>query len=96
MSEEHDMYGENLDCELAVSRFNRLMHDIIRGCTSRNTFEPWEVELLLDIDACELEPKRAREVLQRYRKAAERQLDYGVAPPLKLSEYLKRSRPESG
>ena len=54
------------------------------------------MELLIDIEACELEPSRARDVLRRYHKAAERQLDYGVTPPLKLSEYLKRSQPRPG
>jgi len=41
-------------------------------------------------------PGRFKAVLRRYRKAIERQLDYGVVPPLKLSEYLKLNLPESG
>lgn len=82
-----------LDSQLVLGRFNRLMQDLMRGETSRNSFEPWEIDLLLDIADCTLEPKGARDVLRRYRKAAERQLDFGVVPPLKLSEYLRRNQP---
>jgi hypothetical protein len=85
-----------MDPQHLLGRFNRLMHDLMRGRSSRNTFEPWEVELLLDIEGCGLKPRHARYVLRRYQKAAERQLDFGVTPPLKLSDYLKRSPPASG
>jgi hypothetical protein len=84
------MEHADLDAQEVLGRFNRLMHEVMRGCASRNTFEPWEVELLVDMERCGLEPRHAKYVLRRYQKAAERQLDYGVTPPLKLSEYLKR------
>lgn len=84
------------DPQLVLSRFTRLMNELQRGQITRNTFEPWEVELLLDIGACGLKPKRLRSVLRGYRKAAERRLDYGVVPPLKLSEYLKQNLRASG
>lgn len=84
------------DSQLVLGRFSRLMTDLMRGQTSRNTFERWEIELLVDIESCGLAPKRAREVLRRYRKAVERQLDYGVTPPLRLSEYLKQRQEGSG
>lgn len=84
------------DPQLVLGRFTRLMNELLRGQIARNTFEPWEVELLVDIEGCGLTPKRFKHVLRRYQKAIERQLDYGVVPPLKLSEYLKRNLPECG
>jgi hypothetical protein len=80
---------DQLDVEATLGRFNRLMRELLDGETKRNCFNPWEVELLLDIEACKLDPRRARETLRRYQKAAERRLDYGVLPPLKLSEYMQ-------
>lgn len=84
------------DSQLVLGRFTRLMQDVMRGGSGRTCFEAWEVDLLLDIAACDLDRKRARDVLRRYQKAAEKRLDYGVLPPLKLSEYLKLNRASSG
>jgi len=83
------------DSQQVLGRFNRLMKDVLAGGASRNTFEPWEVDLLLDIARCELEPARARAVLVRYHQAAGHQLDLGRLPPLKLSEYLRLHQPAS-
>ena len=81
------------NAEVMLNRFSRLMRDVLRGGTTRTSFALWEVELLLDIAVSGLEGPRARVVLERYRKTVERQLDYGILPPLKLSEYLKQLRP---
>ena len=40
-----------------LNPFNRLIGDLLRGTMSRNAFQPWEVELLLDLDACQV-PKK--------------------------------------
>ncbi|HEX8985688.1 MAG TPA: hypothetical protein VF767_09660 [Bryobacteraceae bacterium] len=74
-----------------ILRFNQLLRDVESGSTDRNSFRPWEVELLLDMQTCALGPDRKR-VLRRYRKAAQRRMEHGCAEPLKLSEYLARSR----
>ena len=69
-------------------RYNRLIRGLLSGRINRNTFQPWEVELLLDIEACPL-PKRAREgVLRRYLRAIQRQIEKGATVPMKLSEFL--------
>jgi hypothetical protein len=78
------------DSSQLIVRFERLMHDVENGNTKRNTFRPWEVELLLDMMSCELGSARNR-VLRRYRKAVHRCLERGAAKPLMLSEYLSRS-----
>jgi len=71
-----------------LNRFNRLMGELVRGAIIRNSFQPWEIDLLLDIDNCPLDRRRRLEILRQYQKAVERQLDTGPGPPLKLSEYL--------
>jgi len=71
-------------------RFRRLLADIMRGATVRNSFEPWEVEILLDLENCEVMPRRRLETLRQYEKAVERQMEMGPGPPMKLSEYLQQ------
>ena len=69
-------------------RFNRLVRGLLSGRIARNTFQPWEIELLLDIEGCQI-TKRAREgVLRRYLRAIRRQIEKGATTPMKLSEFL--------
>ncbi len=79
------------DASQTLIRFNRLMRDLDNGETSRTSFVPWEVELLLDLDSCGLSQHEKRRVLRRYQKAAQRRIEAGFEP-LKLSEYLGRRR----
>ena len=74
--------------ELMLNRFKRLMGELLRGEIARNSFHPWEVEILLDMDACQMEPRRRVDILRQYQKAVERQLESGQGPPIKLSEFL--------
>jgi hypothetical protein len=76
--------------ELMRNRFIRMIGELTRGTIMRTTFQDWEVELLLDVGQCTLEPRERTEILRQYQKAVERQLDYGEGPPLKLSEFLQR------
>jgi hypothetical protein len=76
--------------ELMLNRFNRLMAEVLRGAVTRNSFQPWEVEILLDMENCELRPRRRLEVLRQYQKAVQRQMETGPGPPMKLSQYLER------
>jgi hypothetical protein len=78
------------DSQAILTRFNRLMRDIRNGASTRTCFKAWEVDLLLDIEACGLEPLNRRRILQRYTRAAQRRLEQGLSRPLKLSEYLAR------
>jgi hypothetical protein len=75
--------------ELMFHRFQRLLNDIIRGTTARNAFQPWEVEILLDLANCQLMPRRRLEILRQYERAVARQMEAGPGPPMKLSEYLQ-------
>ena len=76
------------DSDAVLAQFNRLIQELLRGNMHRNTFRPWEIELLLDIEACNLRETNKRDTLRRYQKAVQRQMEKGAALPLKLSEYL--------
>lgn len=71
------------------SRFLRLTTELMRGAVARTSFTPWEIELLLDVSACQIPAKRRETTLRQYQKAVERQLNHGPGPPMKLSEYLQ-------
>jgi hypothetical protein len=75
--------------ELMLNRFRRLVAELQRGSITRNDFQPWEIELLLDIETCQLERKRKADILRQYQRAVERQLEMGSGPPMKLSEFLQ-------
>jgi len=71
-----------------LNRFNRLMSDLAHGAVTRSGFEPWEVEILMDIKSCKLEPRRRSAIMRQYRRAVQRQLETGPGPPMKLSHFL--------
>ena len=81
-----------LDSDTVLARFNRLMQDLQRGSIRRNTFLAWEVDLLLDIEACALREGALRRELQRYQAAVKRRMGKGERVPLKFSEYLTARR----
>ena len=78
--------------EIMLNRFRRLIRELSRGDLQRNSFEPWEIGILLDIQACALPARRQLEILPAYRKAVEHQMESGPGPPMKLSEYLQRKK----
>ena len=88
------------DSDAVLAQFNRLIQELLRGNMHRNTFRPWEVELLLDIEGCNLRDSSRRETLRRYQRAVQRHMEKGSRLPLKLSEYLdavkaKKTKPKA-
>jgi hypothetical protein len=71
-----------------LGRFRRLMSEVRSGVVRRNNFEPWEIDILLDLPNCHLTRRRMLRVLERYRIAVERQLEMGCGPPIKPSQFL--------
>jgi hypothetical protein len=71
-----------------ANRFNRLVKEILQGEVRRNTFQPWEVYLLLDLEACRLTRSRREDALRRYQRAVQRQLERGELPPVRFSDYV--------
>lgn len=84
------------DSEVILNRFNKLMQELIRGNMTRNTFQPWEIEILLDIEACQLREVVRRETLRRYQKAVQRAMEKGAPQPFRLSEYLSNKKSAAG
>jgi hypothetical protein len=89
------MIGTSPDPEILLAQFNRLMQELLRGNMNRNCFRPWEIDLLLDIEGCQLKDSNRRDVLKRYQKAVQRHVERGSQSLLKLSEYLDKSRRRS-
>lgn len=84
------------DSETVLAQFNRLIQELLRGNMNRNTFRPWEIEVLLDIEACNLRDASRRETLRRYQRAVQRHMEKGARLPLKLSEYLEAVKAKRG
>jgi hypothetical protein len=82
---------ELMERDLMWTRFNRLATELIAGKLARNTFQQWEIDVLLDAAGCSLEPRRRVEILQKYQHAVNRQLNDGPGPPMKLSDYLQQN-----
>jgi hypothetical protein len=82
------MYEALPDSDAVLAQFNRLIQELLRGNMHRNTFRPWEIELLLDIENCNLRETNKRETIKRYQKAVQRHMEKGARLPMKLSEYL--------
>src|ERR1700726_5324428 len=82
-------YDSLPDSDTVLAQFNRLIQELLRGNIHRNTFRPWEIELLLDIESCSLREAHKRDTLRRYQKAVQRHMEKGAPLPLKLSEYLE-------
>ena len=86
---DNSMHDSMPDSDAVLAQFNRLIQELLRGNMRRNTFRPWEVELLLDIESCNLREASKRETLRRYQKAVQRHMEKGAGLPLKMSEYLE-------
>jgi hypothetical protein len=84
------------DSDAVLAQFNRLIQELVRGNMQRNTFRPWEIEVLLDIESCNLREVNKRDVLRRYQKAVQRHMERGARLPLKLSEYLESVKTRRG
>jgi hypothetical protein len=90
---------ELIELEVMLNRFNRLISEVMRGALARNSFQAWEVEILVDLENCQLDRRRRLEILRQYQRAVERQMAVGPGPPMKLSEFLtirarRREQPE--
>jgi hypothetical protein len=85
-------HHEDVDADTVLAQFNRLIQELLRGNMNRNTFRPWEIDILLDIEACQIRDATRRETLRRYQRAVQRQMEKGAGKPMKLSEYLEYLR----
>jgi hypothetical protein len=82
-----------IELESRLASLDSLIADLNSGQFRRTTFLPWEIEFLLDVQACNLGEANKKGLLKRYQKAAHRWCDRGGRTFLLLSEYLaKRHR----
>jgi len=86
------MMVPDVDAEVLLAQFNRLLTELLRGNMNRNSFQPWEIEILLDIESCDLRDSNRREMLRRYQKAVQRDMERGAPMPMRLSQYLDSLR----
>jgi len=75
-----------------LAQFDRLIQELLSGSIQRGAFQTWEIEILLDIESCEL--SHPGSVLRQYQEAVQRQMETGASLPMKLSEYMASSRAE--
>jgi len=85
-----------VELELMLNRFKRLMGEVMRGVIARNSFQPWELEILMDMENCHLDRRRRFDILRQYQRAVERQMVTGPGPPMKLSQFLAMREQRSG
>jgi hypothetical protein len=77
-----------VELELMLNRFKRLMGEVVRGVIARNSFQPWEMEILMDMENCQLDRRRRFDILRQYTRAVERQMVTGPGPPMLISQFL--------
>jgi hypothetical protein len=85
-----------VELELMLNRFKRLMGEVMRGVIARNSFQRWEMEILLDMENCQLDRRRRLNILRQYQRAVERQMVIGPGPPMTLSQFLAMREQRSG
>ncbi len=75
-----------------VTRFRQLLRALTRGEIKTNTFERWEVDILLDILAQNLSPEERVRTIGRYQTAALREMRESGGMPIRFSLYLSRQK----
>jgi hypothetical protein len=84
------MLGEDYESGSITRRFENFLEALLQGTLVRNSFEPWEAKLLMDIDGCVMQRSIKRRRLVRYERAVIRHLEKGGAEPFLFSEYLQK------
>jgi hypothetical protein len=74
--------------ESGLAQFMRLLDDLLTGNLQRSKFQAWEIEILLDIESCDLPGPVKHQALREYQDAVRAQMEKGADRPLKFSEYL--------
>ena len=88
------------DSDAVLVQFNHLIKELLDGDIRRNSFRPWEIDILIDIESCDFGDVSKQNMLRRYQNAVRGQMEKGARLPLKLSEYMellriKRTQPKT-
>ncbi|HYZ83538.1 MAG TPA: hypothetical protein VE621_04025 [Bryobacteraceae bacterium] len=80
---------DNNSAERVIESFRSLIREMRTGRLQRNTFQPWEIELLLDAQQITLPPSLKSRLLERYERVAlKRMAKQKQRLPMKFSEYV--------
>ncbi len=80
------------ELENRLAQLDKMLEDLISGRLRRTTFQPWEVEVLLEIQACRMSDSKRKMLLRRYQKAVHRWFSRGERTLLSFSDYLAKRR----
>jgi hypothetical protein len=75
--------------DAVLAQFNRLLRELLGEGLHRHTFRPWEIEILLDIESCDLKGPKRGTILRRYQKAVQRMMEQGAQMPLRFASYME-------
>jgi hypothetical protein len=75
-----------------LNGFNKLIQEMLQGGPKRTGFQPWEVQLLIDLSTCRLSRRYRTAMLLRYQETVQRLLLRGESAFLPPSEFLFRQR----
>ncbi len=75
-----------------LTQFNNLIQEVASGQMHRHLFEPWELEVLLDIESCCVRQSSRAGLLRRYQRAATIRANAAPSPLMKFSEFLADQR----
>ena len=73
---------------VTVADFNRLMDELLRTGLKRSVYRPWEIDILLEVEACPLAGQEKCTALGQYQNAVQAALEQGATRPMKFSEFL--------
>jgi hypothetical protein len=79
-----------VDRDVMLDQFNVLMGEILKTGLRRSRFRPWEIGILLDIEACKLRGAARHKALRDYQDAMQAEFEKGARLPQKFSEFLER------
>jgi hypothetical protein len=79
----------HIDNNAVLARFSVLMDELLRSGFQRGKFERWEIDLLLDIECCQLNDIAKRKALYGYEDAVQWDLENGASTPMRFSAYLQ-------
>jgi hypothetical protein len=72
-----------------LASFAELVQELIAGIVQRHVFSRPELDLMLDLETCQLRKSERADVLRRYLKTVQQQFAEGIADPLRLSTFLE-------
>lgn len=79
-----------------LAQFNLLMEELLRGGLARTIYRPWEIGILLDLEACRLRGGAKARALREYQDVVQAELEAGAAEPMRFADFLARRTGTAG